>query len=106
MNPLPAQSSRLYSWTPVNPAIVNGFPVYEPGQEGAFISISGARADGSPATRVDPNLTNGYSRQALVFVGARSRRAGARAAGSSGTACGEAGRRSTRTSPTARSTCR
>ena len=31
MNPLPAQSSRLYSWTPVNPAIVNGFPVYEPG---------------------------------------------------------------------------
>lgn len=68
MNPLPAQSSRLYSWTPVNPSIVNGFPVFEPGQEGVLISISGARADGRPATVVDPTLENEYSRQALVFV--------------------------------------
>lgn len=68
MNPLPAQSSRLYSWTPSNPRIVNGFPVYDPGQEGVLISVTGARADGRPATTIDPNLENEYSRQALVFV--------------------------------------
>jgi len=42
--------------------------VFDQGQQGALISISGARADGRPATRVDPNLQNEYSRQALVFV--------------------------------------
>jgi hypothetical protein len=68
MNPLPAQSSRLYAWTPASPRIVNGFPVYDPGQEGALLSVSGARADGRPATRVDPNLKNEYSRQALAFI--------------------------------------
>ncbi len=68
MNPLPAQSSRLYTWTPANPRYVDGFPVYEPGQEGALLSVSGARPDGQPATRVDPDLKNEYSRQALAFV--------------------------------------
>jgi hypothetical protein len=68
MNPVPAQSSKLYGWTPVNPQIVNGFPVYQPGQEGVLISVTGARADGRAATLVDPNLKDGYSRQALVYL--------------------------------------
>src|SRR5262249_42761916 len=68
MNPVPAQSSRLYNWTPVAPAYVNGLPVYQPGQEGLLISITGARADGRSATLVDPGLKDGYSRQALVYV--------------------------------------
>jgi carboxypeptidase family protein len=68
LNPLPSQSSRLFAWTPATPTYVNGFPVYVPGQEGNLISTSRARADGQPATRIDPNIQSEYSRQASVYV--------------------------------------
>jgi carboxypeptidase family protein/TonB-dependent receptor-like protein len=68
LNPLPNQSSRLFTWTPANPTYVNGLPVYVPGQEGALISTSRARADGQPATRIDPNIQAEYSQQTSVYV--------------------------------------
>jgi hypothetical protein len=62
-----AQTSATYAWTPVNPKIVNGLPVYSPGEEGRVISTTGVRADGKPAVGIDPNLKNTYSKQATVF---------------------------------------
>lgn len=67
LNPQPQQSSATYAWTPTNPRIVNGLPVYDPGQEGRLVSVSGANPDGSPSTTADPNLKNTYSRQAVGY---------------------------------------
>ena len=69
MNPNPAETFSLYTWTPTNPRLDSrGFPIYEPGQEGRLVSMSGARPDGRSATRIDPELENGFSRQALVYL--------------------------------------
>ncbi len=68
INPNPSSSSSLYTWTPQNPQYdEEGFPIYVPGQEGRLLSVSGARPDGTSATRVDPNLKNGGSIQTSVY---------------------------------------
>lgn len=61
-------SVSTYEWNPVNPVYVNGLPVFVPGSQGRLLSFSGARADGRSATRLDPNLENGYSRQVTAFI--------------------------------------
>jgi len=68
LNPLPSQSSALFTWTPPNPTYVNRLPVYVPGQEGTLVSTTRARADGQPATRIDPNIQSEYSRQVSVYL--------------------------------------
>jgi hypothetical protein len=69
MNPNPSETFSLYTWTPTDPRLDSrGFPIYEPGQEGRLVSVSGARPDGQSATRIDPSLENGFSRQALVYL--------------------------------------
>jgi hypothetical protein len=68
VQPNPASSYSLYTWTPADPKYVNGLPVYEPGQEGRLLSVTGARADGKAATTLDPSLSNQFSRQATAYV--------------------------------------
>jgi carboxypeptidase family protein/TonB-dependent receptor-like protein len=68
IDPNPDQSSSLYTWTPVNPVYVDGFPVFDQSQIGRLVSVTGARPDGKPATSVDPNLKNTYQHQATAYV--------------------------------------
>jgi carboxypeptidase family protein len=62
-----AQTSSTYVWTPANPKIVDGLPVYTPGEEGRLISSTGVRPDGTPAVGIDPNLKDTYSQQATGY---------------------------------------
>ena len=58
-----------FTRAPENPQLdSNGFPIYEPGQEARLFGVSGARPDERSATRLDPHLENGFSRQALVYI--------------------------------------
>src|SRR5205823_5530847 len=68
INPNATSTFSTYVWTPANPPVANGLPVYVPGSEGLLISFTGARADGRSSTRLDPNLQNAYTHQVTAFL--------------------------------------
>jgi len=60
INPNASTWYRQYRWT----TDLNGNGVWDPGEEGAQIGVSG----GSASTALDPNLQNTYTRQATTYV--------------------------------------
>ena len=69
-NPNPNSNFTRYEWVNPNPRYNSeGLPIYEgPQQNGRVISVSGARADFSPAVTYDPDLRDQYAHSASVFV--------------------------------------
>lgn len=67
INPNPSSNFSTYAWTPTNPVISNGRPIYTPGEEGRLLSVTGPRPDGRPATTIDPNFKNTYSKQLTAY---------------------------------------
>ena len=59
LNPNATMWFNRYSW-----ADGNGNKVFDPGEQGALLSVQGGRA----STTFDPNLENTYVRQATVYV--------------------------------------
>ena len=68
-NPNPSNNFTRYEWINPNPRYnAEGLPIYEgPQQHGRVISVSGARADFSPAVTYDPDLKDQYAHSASVF---------------------------------------
>jgi hypothetical protein len=68
-NPNPNNNFTRYEWINPNPRYnEDGLPIYEgPQQHGRVISVSGARADFSPAVTYDPELKNQFAHSASVF---------------------------------------
>jgi Carboxypeptidase regulatory-like domain/TonB dependent receptor len=62
-----APTSSTYVWTPTNPPIVNGLPVFVPGSQGKLLSTTGTNPNGTPAVTVNPNLQNSYLLQATGY---------------------------------------
>ena len=60
LNPNPSGWSRTYRWTDD----ANGNGRWDPGEEGALLSVSG----GSGATMLDPRIVNTYVHQATAFL--------------------------------------
>ncbi len=60
LNPNPSGWSRTYRWT----EDANGNGRWDPGEEGALLSVSG----GSGATRLDPRIVNTNVHQATAFL--------------------------------------
>jgi hypothetical protein len=68
-NPNPNNNFTRYNWINPTPKLnAQGLPIYEgPQQLGTVVSVTGARADFTPAVRPASNLENQYTPQASVY---------------------------------------
>jgi len=62
-----APTSSTYTWTPTNPTIVNGLPVFQQGQQGTLLSTTGTNANGTAAVTINPDLKNFYMDQTTAY---------------------------------------
>ena len=68
-NPNPNNNFTRYEWINPNPRYnADGLPIFEgPQQLGRVLSVSGARADFTPAVTYDPDLKDDYTQSASLY---------------------------------------